>query len=1377
MSERVSLIEIGHKELWLDGERIELKSLIGAGATCLVYDAVRMEKIKKADGAEAEVMHRIVLKEFYPVKEACGEVLTRLPDGGLKREDTAKQAGRYEICLERFLAAYHSAAALGGRKETASFVSIPFKCVTEKTTTYLMYSYDAGMTVEAGFCDRNPSLYRLFSMLYQTAESASRLHEYDENMRPSGSLHLDISPANLLLTEDKKIKLFDMDSFIPVDKIRDKTYLITRSDGYAAPEQTAPWRTRIGPWTDVFAIGAIAYRYLFGQKLDYVQEEGQIDGIRAKQLLEDFCFEAELDEAVIRKKENFPENGIRLLKQFFRKTLAWNYKIRYRNMREVQAVLAKLMTYSSYEDLYIRDNFQPNLNPVFGQETVRKQLEGALLSRRGKTPVFISGVGGIGKSTLARDYAQAHIREYEIIVEVHADQFADAVNQIEIVNSVRTEYDGWQADFKRSMREKADKIRALCADRKMLIIVHDYDSRRLDDLDIMMRTGADILVTSRCRWNDTGYAEIVLTEDMLSPKHAKDAAWKLFAWHYKSEIAPMKREVLEKLLAYVDYHPLTIELLAKQMAFSGDDVFEPEVMLDRLMKSRIETFVAGAFLYGKDQEGYQEGNAGTHLTTIFISAMERNALSKREIEALRTWVLLGKTEMTAAEFGQWSGCGEDAFRVLESLYKQGWIVKRKSRYRMLYPISEALGKCSEITPDSSNSSTFINCFYDKIDDKSLDRNKQEALLHISRAMWKWLVPTEAEEDKYANVLMEIVEIMAYYGMTQEALAVCQKMTKVVNDPAMEEWSEMRCGGLYYELGDYQNALLCHSSALERLKKMGDDAIDEEFAVVYNWLGKVNIKLGNQESAREWLLREKELRIRCLEKVTGDFEFARYYDALGRCCMYLGELEEASAHYQNAVRIREKYEPENLKMPEFDFDIDFSNPLASRDKVLTFGERLVDSLAEPDVEDDVHRLVAEYSLISCIEWKLGNDRDALRYAKKSIACQEEETDWLCPYPAYSLRWIARIYREKGSFKKEKEYESRAFKVLEETYGAEHEETKACKKRLGELEHHERECRKEAVKARLHRLKVRWGIPVFAVIPLIGLFLYGAGIWIQNLYAGRDPSTIWWEWELKSFYRGIGSWAVMMAVMTVTAAVRGQYWRKWYKWWLIFPGIVIWIGLVGGRPELLSGVTVLMTWQLIRIYLRAVWDTRLRILGYVLSISVSLICLCYMSLQLGIYEVAMLLIVCLIIMAEEQGLFNFMRVRRITAAMVMIIFAGYLMYQQYPLARTGLVVGMYVLLLYGVYKMTERTRGIYEKQAGSILFWYLFSCVILAMISGRISALAFVGIYGKNSLALGFLFGVICSIYKKRDRENSVNLMKEDDQIEKRREAMYRHFNGI
>jgi nitrous oxidase accessory protein NosD len=96
---------------------------------------------------------------------------------------------------------------------------------------------------------------RLIQLLCALADAVAAIHA-------AGWLHRDLKPANVLLRPDGSPVLVDFGAALPIGETAGSESEVT--DGYGAPEQYLTDAPE-GPWTDVYGLGAIAYRALCGR--------------------------------------------------------------------------------------------------------------------------------------------------------------------------------------------------------------------------------------------------------------------------------------------------------------------------------------------------------------------------------------------------------------------------------------------------------------------------------------------------------------------------------------------------------------------------------------------------------------------------------------------------------------------------------------------------------------------------------------------------------------------------------------------------------------------------------------------------------------------------------------------------------------------------------------------------------------------------------------------------------------------------------------------------------------------------------------------------------------------------------------------------------
>ena len=202
--------------------------------------------------AEDEVLHQhVVIKEYFPIM-----LVSREADGEIVLSETESDKQRYQEGMNRFL---NEAKVLASLFEITGIVKV-LDYFQENKTAYIVMEHVKGTSLRNYLENMGEELSfeKTCEMLKPVMISLEKVHQ-------KGLLHRDISPDNLMVEEDGKIKMLDFGSareyFLEQD--REKTLTILVKNGYAPPEQYES-KGGQGPWTDVYALCATMYEMMTG---------------------------------------------------------------------------------------------------------------------------------------------------------------------------------------------------------------------------------------------------------------------------------------------------------------------------------------------------------------------------------------------------------------------------------------------------------------------------------------------------------------------------------------------------------------------------------------------------------------------------------------------------------------------------------------------------------------------------------------------------------------------------------------------------------------------------------------------------------------------------------------------------------------------------------------------------------------------------------------------------------------------------------------------------------------------------------------------------------------------------------------------------------
>ena len=201
-------------------------------------------------GWDQILQRKVAIKEFYP-EQYCG----RGQDGLTVVVTDERLISRYQRGLQQFLVEARNVAALHdvqGVVEISNFFE-------ENGTGYIIMEYLEGMDVKTilqksgNKKDYEWSRRVILTVLYTLKEVHKR-----------GVLHRDIAPDNIFVTKEGIVKLIDFGAAKNVT-VMDSSKDVWLKAGYAPIEQ---YRNTFeqGPYTDLYAVAALFYRMLTGQK-------------------------------------------------------------------------------------------------------------------------------------------------------------------------------------------------------------------------------------------------------------------------------------------------------------------------------------------------------------------------------------------------------------------------------------------------------------------------------------------------------------------------------------------------------------------------------------------------------------------------------------------------------------------------------------------------------------------------------------------------------------------------------------------------------------------------------------------------------------------------------------------------------------------------------------------------------------------------------------------------------------------------------------------------------------------------------------------------------------------------------------------------------
>ncbi|MBR6377359.1 MAG: serine/threonine protein kinase [Oscillospiraceae bacterium] len=242
------------------GGRYLLGYAEGAGGFGIIYRAwdTKLESI-------------VAVKEFF-----VNRLMTRAA-GEAEVIINRKAAQEFEYRKERFLAEARTMAKFGNHRNIPNV----FEFFEENGTAYIVMELLEGQPLNEYLRDQGGKISQDFAVMItnEVGKALTAMHEH-------GIVHRDVAPDNIYIcsNDELRIKLLDLGAAKLADSTDDVVDIILKP-GYSPVEQYDKTAS-IGPWSDVYALGASLYVMLTGVKPEEATNRKINDSVQTPQELD-----------------------------------------------------------------------------------------------------------------------------------------------------------------------------------------------------------------------------------------------------------------------------------------------------------------------------------------------------------------------------------------------------------------------------------------------------------------------------------------------------------------------------------------------------------------------------------------------------------------------------------------------------------------------------------------------------------------------------------------------------------------------------------------------------------------------------------------------------------------------------------------------------------------------------------------------------------------------------------------------------------------------------------------------------------------------------------------------------------------------------------
>lgn len=753
--------------------RYTLKGEIGRGGSCIVYDASYEDNLGN---------HKLVrIKECYP----HGLRINREPNGTLHAEK--RDAEAFAEAQRRMRESYQRNHELFMQEEMTNAMTNTVDLYEDYGTIWIVSTWLNGATL----AEAHPRTMKdVISLVLSTARVLQRIHE-------AGYLYLDLKPENIMTLRSvtELVQLFDFDSMISMKELShacetgDTAALrISYTKGYAPLELQSGKLHQLGPWSDVFSLGAVLFSLLW--KKAPTAFDCEMDAVY------DYAAFAYAETA-------YQDRFYRALTDFFHHTLASYIKDRYPTVQEAAAQLEQLVLLSDGQKPYVISSIWLGNETFYGRKKELAELEELLSARH---PVSaLTGMGGIGKSTLVRKYLTLHQAEYDAVLYLYDNGTAAGILTDDQTVSINTIHRAKEESVEEYFLRKRDALKHLCAEQRVIVVLDQFGPQHWNTLQPLFDIGWQVLLISREKLPDGLCPSILLDEMEVADLAA------LFTMYAHQEIKCEEDARAFAVLANSVYgHTLTMELIARQIARSHITLQKAAELVE----------AAGFQALPKDSIDYLRDSRTIHapLERILNHLMEMDSFTDDDRLAIQQLAMFDLPGIDASLFRELTGL--ERMNRLNELEDGGW-VKTDGRHLALHPLMQEIVRTWPWPPTTKHA-------VERMAEKLYQFIKPAGKHHDADKQFL------ADYDKLYELLRVADQLQAHsqettpsgqrlrYRILMDAPVdqdewTLQGMLHLLNDPQyLDDGSILRL----YEMSSYLfGRLECYEEAFEQLRKM------------------------------------------------------------------------------------------------------------------------------------------------------------------------------------------------------------------------------------------------------------------------------------------------------------------------------------------------------------------------------------------------------------------------------------------------------------------------------------------------------------------------------------------------------------------------------
>ena len=491
--------------------------------------------------------------------------------------------------------------------------------------------------------------------------------------------------------------------------------------------------------------------------------------------------------------------------------------------------------------------------------------------------VTLSGIGGIGKSEIAKAYAVKSYKE-----KVHETVTYVDYNETIKKTIAHLDFSGFdEVSFLESLQNKDDidsiedalfhkKLSWLeTTNNKTLLIIDGLDNYNDPDLDVINRLSMHVLITTRCHFSEWAVVKVRKIEE-------KELIKVFYNYYEDGSQDEEEIEQVKEIINIVSSHTLTIKLIAQFLQTSG---YPLDVLIENLKQNKLSQL----FDDDKVEHHSKYDSINAHIKGLF----SLTKINKEEEIILANLSLLPTTGIRKYTFRNWS-LNPNTMTTVQQLVDKGW-VESSQGFIYLHPLVQAVIK-DEVKPNCEICSDFLEKVIENVDNEKLSTISQmDVLSKITLS----IVNNLCEENEM------MVKVLTAIGRFHNTMAYC-KLVPLKNYKNMHTGFAQFSSDNVDKLKEFNKPYELYSKAGRILKRLNDiDDVTKE--KLYTRFAALLYNIKKYDEAIEYNYMALDINLRLNGELSQDT--MRNRRRIGTCYYTKKDYEKAFEMYNNNLQLR------------------------------------------------------------------------------------------------------------------------------------------------------------------------------------------------------------------------------------------------------------------------------------------------------------------------------------------------------------------------------------------------------------------------------------------------------------------------------------------